>query len=215
MVHGQSSRFSRTYRNGAALGTRSAPDLVAGEPQTTEARARAHAGRNGVSLSLRGPRALSLSPGSSLRSSRERPGESRGLRARGVHQRSLWRQFQLAWPCLVSAELSPRRIAPEISPLLRRRFQNRMSSALRQGIGPLGSLGGNIPPPGAYFPSRQRWPPPSRWNNRMFSERSTLEGLGFVSRVFSWRQWHRPRREPSDWMDWPCRQAPGAERCIA
>src|SRR5262245_6952998 len=52
------------------------------------------------------------------------------LRAGRIGGRTVWRQFELARPRLVSGELSDRGIFAKVSSLLWRRFQNRVSNGL-------------------------------------------------------------------------------------
>src|SRR4051812_45506268 len=54
-------------------------------------------------------------------------GSRRKLRARRIANVYFRRQLELARPGLAADQLSPDRIAPEASPLLRRRFQSGMS----------------------------------------------------------------------------------------
>src|SRR5258706_6876365 len=75
-------------------------------------------------------RSFALSQGSSLRSTGEWKFEPSGLRAGGILYRLIRRQFKLARAHLVSGQLFARGIASKISPLLRRRFQSRVSHAL-------------------------------------------------------------------------------------
>ena len=86
--------------------------------------------RDGVPLRLRRARHLAASSGTSLRVSRQRQHDERGLPARRIELRSFRRQLELAWADLDARELPAHRVAAKIPPLLRRRFQSRVPHRL-------------------------------------------------------------------------------------
>ncbi len=180
-------RCPGAHRNDAAVGARRPPLAVARQPQAIEACPCAHARRNRIPLALRYPRAVALSPGSSVRALGQRPRQSRGLRARRIHYRSVRRQFQLARAYLVSGELSAHRVSAEVPPLLWRGFQGRVPGSFAEGSRPVASRGGNFPAAHAYLLAREGWSAPGgRWS-RNLPERSALEGARPLSRIFPWR----------------------------
>src|SRR5713226_3034519 len=206
MVHRQSSRGAGTYRNDAAFRARRAPSPLPGEPQAAQARALPHAGRNGIFLAVRSARPFALPQGPSLRSSREWKYEPRWLRARRILDGRLRRKFELARARLVSGQLLTRGIPPEISPLLRRRFQSRMPHALAFGIRFVASSRGNFTPSDPHFSPRFEWPPARCGWRRALSERSALARPYPFLRILSRRQWRRDGRKPSNRLDRPGRK---------
>ena len=68
--------------------------------------------------------------GSAVRAKRGRFGIHREVRACRVLHGSVWRQLQLARPCLVPGQLSADRKSPEVPPLLRRRFPGGIADRL-------------------------------------------------------------------------------------
>ena len=129
VVHRQSSGCAgahRDRRRRSARGVRRLLSLVNRKQLEASIWSRCWTKRN--SLSPYGIRALfALSPRSSVRSAREWPRKSRGVRAGRIDHRAVRRQFELARADLVSGELSADRVAAEVSSLFWRRFQSRVS----------------------------------------------------------------------------------------
>ena len=104
------------------------------------------------------------------------------VRAGGVNQWSLWRQFELARADLVPCQLSADRIAAEVSPLLRRRLQGRVSDRFRQVHDVVGGGCRDIAPLTQLFLRRTRRPRPVHGSDAL-PARSALARPGAVLRI--------------------------------
>src|SRR5262249_34575975 len=161
------------------------------------------------------PRPLALPSRARLHPRDERHDAPGGLRARGVAQRHLRRQLELARAGVVPAQLPAHRVAAEVPLLPRELLPGRVSGGLGEVARPLGGGGEDLAALDADLPAWPRRPPSGlRWNGEV-PERPALPGSDPVPRVLPRRQRRRPRREPSDRLDEPGGEADPAERRVS
>ena len=121
-------------RPGVALeraGKGRTPAAVAAPRQPHEEAASPHARRNGIPVRLRRARALAIPPRSSIHARVERAALLGRVSTRRIHVWAVWRQLELARADLDAGQLPDHRIAAEVPPLLRRRFQSRVPDRFR------------------------------------------------------------------------------------
>ena len=102
--------------------------------------------RKRIPVAARHTGVVALSSRSPLRAAGRWSRTSRGLHARRVHNRLVWRQFQLARADLVPGELSRHRGPGTISPFLRRRSAGGVPDGIRPAHESLRSVAGAAPP---------------------------------------------------------------------
>src|SRR5262249_52640817 len=158
----------------------------------------AHARRKRILQSLWDTGDLPLPRRASLRLQRKWPRISGELSPRGIGHRHVRWKLQLARSDMDAGERPADPRAPVVLFVLRRQLQNRVSDRFGQVNEPVRGGPRNRQSANRDFSARWVWPAAGVRRYGEISNRSPMERLHPVLRIFSRRQWRGPWSQPSD-----------------
>src|SRR5439155_7846507 len=177
------------------------PPALAPARASHESAAQTVARRNGIPFRVRRARHLANASGESVSLSGQRRYHGSPVSARRVQLRSVRRQLELARADLDAGELSHHRVSAKIPPLLRGRFQSRVSDRLRPFHHDPRSCGRTFTSIDDAVLERRRRSAARVEVSLQTRDRSALQRLPAVPRILSWRQRSRRRRFASNRLD--------------
>src|SRR5205823_5615951 len=214
MVHRPPARSDGGRRLHANARRHGSTAVLGGRTAETAEDPAAAARRVGVPLAAWHPRALARPPRPAIQPEDRRRRVRRAVRARGVVERTVRWQLQLARPHLVPGELPADRVAAEVPSLSGRRVHGGIPDWLWPATHARTSGDGALAAALLHLPPRWRRSPAGVRQGREDAARSSLPRLPALPRVLQRRRRLGRRRESPDGLDRPGGEAAPAERRV-